>query len=162
MSKICPRTGIPILTRREMRKLGFNELVEYHFRVLHAHKRCDALQTALEQSALIMFEKQQKLRDAELEPRTERYARPGYIYLVGGNDVYKIGKSKDVPSRLRSFLQLPFKTRLIHAIPTSDMVWAETYLHRTFAHCRLNGEWFDLAPHEVEWICGLTALNPDR
>jgi hypothetical protein len=162
MSKICPRTGIPILTRREMRKLDFNELMEYHYRILHARNRSQALQIALEQSAPIMLEKQQKLYDAELEPRTERYARPGYIYLVGGNNVYKIGKTKDIPSRLRSFLQLPFRTRLIHAIPTSDMVWAENYLHRVFAHCRLNGEWFDLAPADVDWICGLTALNPDR
>jgi len=89
-------------------------------------------------------------------------AQPGYIYLVGGNGVYKIGKSRDIPSRMRSFLQLPFKTRLIHSIPTSDMVWAENYLHRAFAHCRMNGEWFDLEPHEVDWICGLTTLNPDR
>jgi hypothetical protein len=162
MPKIDPHTGIPILTRREMRQLGFNELVEYHWRVLHARNRSQALQIALEQSAPIMLEKQEKLRDAQSTPRTERYARPGYIYLVGGNNAYKIGKSKDVPSRLRSFLQLPFKTRLIHTIPTSDMVWAENYLHRTFAHCRLNGEWFDLAPQEVDWICGLTALNPDR
>jgi hypothetical protein len=145
-----------------MRKLDFNELMDYHYRILHARNRSQALQIALEQSAPIMLEKQQKLYDAALEPRTERYARPGYIYLVGGNNVYKIGKSKDVPSRLRALLQLPFKTKLIHTIPTSDMVWAENYLHRAFAHRRLNGEWFDLAPHDVDWICGLTALNPDR
>lgn len=162
MSKICPRTGIPILTRREMRKLGFNELTEYYYRILHARNRSDALQTVLEQAGPIMLEKQERLSPAYREPRTERYARPGYIYLVGGGNNYKIGKSKDVPSRLRSFLQLPFKTRLIHTIPTSDMVWAENYLHRVFAHCRLNGEWFDLTPADIDWICGLTALNPDR
>lgn len=162
MSKVDPRSGIPILSRREMKQLSFEALYDYHMRVLNRSDRSAALHTALEQSAVIMLEKQEKLRDAQAAPRNERFARPGYVYLVGGNNVYKIGKAKDVPSRLRSFLQLPFKTRLIHAIPTSDMVWAENYLHRAFAHCRLNGEWFDLAPHDVDWICGLTALNPDR
>jgi hypothetical protein len=162
MPKTDPRTGIPILTRREMRKLSFNELMSYQTRILNTSNRSRALQDAMEQSATILLEKQQQHFEMQAAPRTERYARPGYIYLVGGNNVYKIGKTKDIPSRLRSFLQLPFRTRLVHAIPTSDMVWAENYLHRVFAHCRLNGEWFDLAPADVDWICGLTALNPDR
>lgn len=159
MPKTDPRSGIPILSKREMRKLSLNELAEYHMRVLTCRNRSRALDQVLDHSAVIMLEKQHKLREAE---QIRPVACPGYVYLVGGNNVYKIGKAKDVPSRLRSFLQLPFKTRLIHAIPTSDMVWAENYLHRAFAHCRLNGEWFDLAPHDVDWICGLTALNPDR
>lgn len=159
MANIDPRSGIPILSRREMKRLSFEALYDYHVRILNRSDRSAALHIALEQSAVIMLEKQHKLREAE---QIRPVACPGYVYLVGGNNVYKIGKAKDVPSRLRSFLQLPFKTRLIHAIPTSDMVWAENYLHRAFAHCRLNGEWFDLAPHDVDWICGLTALNPDR
>jgi hypothetical protein len=87
--------------------------------------------------------------------------RSGYIYLVEGQNCYKIGKSVDVPARTRSFgLLLPFKTKLIHFIPTSDMVWSESYLHGTFAHCRLNGEWFDLSPEEVAWICSLRTIEP--
>lgn len=94
--------------------------------------------------------------------RRSRRDRSGYIYLVEGPNCYKIGKSVDVPSRTRSFgLQLPFPTTLIHSIPTSDMVWAEASMHRTFAHCRMNGEWFDLSPDEVAWICDLDSLDPD-
>lgn len=97
-------------------------------------------------------------RSVQTNPRT----RSGYIYLVEGQSCYKIGKSIDVPSRTRSFgLQLPFPTQLIHSMPTDDMVWAEAYLHRTFAHCRMNGEWFDLSPEEVAWICDIESLNPD-
>lgn len=162
MSKREQRTGIPILSRRELKQLSFNELIDYQTRILHIADRSQALQDVLEQSAAILLQKQQQIHDTRFALKGERYARPGYIYLVGGDNVYKIGKSKDVPSRLRSFLQLPFRTRLIHAIPTSDMVWAENYLHRAFAHCRLNGEWFDPAPQDVDWICGLTTLNPDR
>lgn len=88
--------------------------------------------------------------------------RAGYIYLVEGENSYKIGKSKQLPARLKAFgLQLPFTTTLIHSIPTSDMVWAETSLHRTFAHCRKNGEWFDLTPDEVAWVCAIPSLEPE-
>lgn len=88
-------------------------------------------------------------------------ARSGHIYLVEGQNCYKIGKSVDVPTRAGAFtLQLPFPIQLIHSIPTSDMVWAEAYMHRTFAHCRMNGEWFDLSPDDVAWICDIESINP--
>ena len=87
---------------------------------------------------------------------------PGYVYLVEGRDCYKIGMSTNVPSRVSAFgLQLPFRTKLIHSIPTSDMKWAESYLHHTFAHCRLNGEWFNLTSDDVAWICALVELEPE-
>ncbi len=96
-----------------------------------------------------------------LERQITKNARPGYIYLVEGRDCYKIGKSKDAPKRTRTFgLLLPFQTRLIHTIPTSDMAWAEAYLHQTFADVRLNGEWFELGYDDVSWICELTELEP--
>jgi len=102
--------------------------------------------------------------EARLARRTPKHPprdRSGYIYLVEGQNCYKIGKSIDVPTRTRSFgLQLPFPTKLIHSMPTDDMVWAEAYMHRTFAHCRMNGEWFDLSPDEVAWICDIESLNP--
>lgn len=160
MAKTDPRTGIPILSRREMMKLSLGDLAEYNMRVMHARPRSPALQTAMEDSLAMMLKKQEQLRDARDTPRYERQPRPGYIYLVEGDRSYKIGKATNVPNRLRSFLQLPFRTRLIHTIPTIDMAWAEAFLHRQFAHCRLNGEWFDLAPGEVDWVCRIGSLDP--
>lgn len=96
-----------------------------------------------------------------LEQRTPPLSRPGWIYLVEGRDCYKIGKSKDVPTRIRTIgIQLPFQTRLIHMIPTNDMVWAEAYIHRVFADFRLNGEWFQLVSQHIHWICDLKDLHP--
>lgn len=97
-----------------------------------------------------------------LERRASHSPRSGYIYLIEGQDCYKIGKSRDVPTRAGAFtLQLPFPVRLAHTIPTTDMVWAETSLHQAYAHCRMNGEWFRLAPGEVEQIHAIQSLNPE-
>jgi hypothetical protein len=160
MSKVDPYSGLPILSRREMKQLTGHELFAYQQRILQYPERTRLLQSIAEQTQEIMARGIERSYYDKHNPRSEPIAQPGYIYLVGGNSVYKIGKSKEIPSRLRSFLQLPFKTRLIHTIPTSDMVWAENYLHRAFAHCRLNGEWFDLTSTEVAWICDLPSLNP--
>lgn len=71
--------------------------------------------------------------------------RPGYVYLVAGNDHFKIGRSKNLPARMSSFgLHLPFPVKLIHAIPAYDCVWAEAILHDVFSLYRVNGEWFKL------------------
>jgi hypothetical protein len=161
VARTDPYSGLPILSRREMKQLTGHELFAYQQRILQYPERTRLLQTIAEQTQEIMARGIERSYYDKHNPRSEPVAQPGYIYLVGGNNVYKIGKSRDVPSRLRTFLQLPFRTQLIHSIPTDDMVWAEAYLHQTFAHCRMNGEWFDLTSTEVAWICDLESLNPD-
>jgi len=59
-------------------------------------------------------------------------------------------------------LQLPFPVERIFSIETSDMVWAETYLHQYFAKFRKNGEWFELGAEDVKWILSLTKLEPHQ
>lgn len=95
--------------------------------------------------------------------RQGRHPQQGYIYLLYSEYGYKIGKSKDIPTRMRTFgLQLPFPTELIHTIQTNDMAWAEEYLHAAFAHGRINGEWFNLSADEVARICKTDTLNPEN
>lgn len=91
-----------------------------------------------------------------------RYPQAGYIYLLASEHGYKIGKSKDAPSRTKALgTKLPFPANLIHTIQTSDMAWAEEHLHIMFAHCRLHGEWFDLTTDEVGRICMLDTIDPE-
>jgi hypothetical protein len=100
-------------------------------------------------------------RPEPTRPWEVRKCKPGYIYLIKSAHGHKIGKTNHVPTRVGAFtLQLPFPTKLIHSMPTNDMMWAEAYLHQTFAHCRINGEWFDLSPDEVAWICDIESINP--
>lgn len=86
--------------------------------------------------------------------------RTGYVYLVKSYDeFFKIGQAIDPRQRAKGF-QLPYKPKLIHTIPVSDMDWAERYLHRKFAHKRVDGEWFCLNSQDVAYIKSLTGLEP--
>ena len=79
------------------------------------------------------------------------------IYLLRMNDVYKIGMSVAVVNRIATLkASLPYASEMIHMIPVNgDLVEAERRLHRHFAHCRLNGEWFALTSDDVAFIMNI-------
>lgn len=102
---------------------------------------------------------------ATLQGRTlkkVRVPKAGYVYILvePKQRWYKIGRTTNVENRIKG-IELPFKTEVLHTIPTSDTVWAEAYLHKKFAEKRLNGEWFKLLSRDVAWLQKLTILNPD-
>lgn len=73
---------------------------------------------------------------------------PGFIYVaqMEGHEIYKIGRSSNVPRRMSEIgIQLPFAYKLCfaHRVPHSH--YTEADLHRDFAYCRKNGEWFELS-----------------
>lgn len=83
--------------------------------------------------------------------------RAGYVYLIqSSTGAYKIGKTKNPQDRIRTFaIKLPFEVEYVCLIPTTDMAELETRLHQRFADKRVNGEWFNLSPEDVEYIKGL-------
>lgn len=74
----------------------------------------------------------------------------GFIYIYGGSGMYKIGKTKNVKVRVRSFLTLPFKASLIHTIEATDARAAELHYHERYKDKRTNGEWFNLSDEDIE------------
>ena len=81
----------------------------------------------------------------------------GYVYLIQSHtSAYKIGRTKNPHDRIKTFgVQLPFEVEYICLIETTDMIGLEKELHERYAHRRVNGEWFRLAPHEVSEIKAL-------
>ena len=78
---------------------------------------------------------------------------PGYVYLLEGGGFFKIGKATDLDRRVQQiFPKLPFECRLLHAIASDDCLALERWLHRRFADCRRNGEWFQLDAERVRWF----------
>lgn len=87
----------------------------------------------------------------------KRKVTPGYVYLVQSpTGAYKIGKAKDPSNRQKTFdVKLPFEVEFIALIQSDDMRKLEAELHAQFADKRVNGEWFNLTPEDVEYIKGL-------
>lgn len=68
-----------------------------------------------------------------------------FVYLLKSKYGYKIGRSKNVHSRLRLFnVKLPFEFEVMGVIPTYDSILLEKKFHAHFLDKRLNGEWFAL------------------
>lgn len=79
-----------------------------------------------------------------------RLRRCGYVYIIKADTGhYKVGRSKNVPGRMKLFaVKLPFKFEIINYFLCDDMYLAEKELHQVLARYHVNGEWFNL-PQEV-------------
>lgn len=85
-------------------------------------------------------------------------SRRGYVYLIEskreGVSEYKIGRTTNVPSRLRAIgTKMPVPVELVHHFECDDAADAERCLHAVLDQYRLNGEWFALPPHIVDSLC---------
>lgn len=77
----------------------------------------------------------------------------GYVYIIHWHGYYKIGKAKDVPSRIRDIgCSHPVPPTVFKVIPTNAMGRLEAQLHKKFAHKRKSGEWFDLDENDLMYI----------
>lgn len=92
-------------------------------------------------------------------PNSSKKSDPGYVYLLKNMEgTYKIGKAKNPEDRLKTFtVKLPFRVEYTCIIPSHDMAELERDLHDLFKHKRVNGEWFNLDPDDVEFIKGLAS-----
>lgn len=79
--------------------------------------------------------------------------KAGVVYLLKSAYGYKVGRTRNVPARMRAFgVHLPF----IYTIPLcswfADCHAAERRYHAMFAEKRINGEWFDLGEDDIQQI----------
>jgi hypothetical protein len=83
-----------------------------------------------------------------------RFKKPGYVYLIrSASGHYKIGRSVNPHDRMKTFgILLPFEVEYLALIKSDDYIGLEKYLHEQFAYCRVNGEWFNLAPDDIQQI----------
>jgi hypothetical protein len=77
----------------------------------------------------------------------------GSIYVLQSVYGYKIGKTVSLKDRIRLFgVKLPFQFELVVTGLVENYSKVEAELHRRYSHKRLEGEWFDLAPEDVDEI----------
>lgn len=67
----------------------------------------------------------------------------GHIYLVRSESLYKIGRTKNVTKRFRSYsTENPYDTELVAHIEVEDCHSHERRLHEKYKKYRERGEWF--------------------
>jgi hypothetical protein len=94
------------------------------------------------------------------KPKLLHMPAPGYIYILESRYGYKIGKTKDLPTRMHFFgVKLPFETGLVHAILSSNITRAESALHSAYADRRIDGEWFALSDNDLSELCDMSSLE---
>lgn len=102
-----------------------------------------------------LYEKVTKRSDEMLQTIFAQNKRDiaGWVYVIHGeNNRFKIGISKNVEKRLKSFSQLPFPVTLIYKKKTKNMEETELFLHKKYEEQRINGEWFELSDKDIKNI----------
>lgn len=90
-----------------------------------------------------------------------------YVYAIGPKDSgpTKIGFTNDLEKRLRAIQTgNPTKVIIHHYIEfdnEKDMRKAEKALHRTLAHHREKGEWFNILPEEAKLELTFQEMHSD-
>ncbi len=85
--------------------------------------------------------------------KQSRKPTPGFVYVIKGDQRYKIGRTKNPKQRLKPMgAHAPFPLHVLMVIPSDDMEATEDALHERFAAQRIRGEWFDLSDHDLAAI----------
>lgn len=80
-------------------------------------------------------------------------AKAGVVYVLKSAYGYKVGRTGNVPARMRAFgVHLPFIYTIPLCVWFEDCHHAERSYHDRFADKRINGEWFDLDELDVDFI----------
>jgi hypothetical protein len=76
-----------------------------------------------------------------------------YVYFIKSEYGYKIGKTKNINKRLKTFdVKLPFDFHLYAYIETKKMDECEKFFHDIFQEKRINGEWFEINDYDFPEI----------
>lgn len=89
-----------------------------------------------------------------LMPNThKRPPQPSGVYVAKSGDFFKIGRSGNIPRRLRVLqTAAPHPVTLVASWTGINGVRVERELHARFADRRVTGEWFALMPDDLIWI----------
>lgn len=81
------------------------------------------------------------------------FPRSGVVYVLKSAYGYKVGRTRNVPARMRAFgVHLPFFYTILLCAWFDDCVVAESRYHDVFRSQRINGEWFDLTDDDIDLI----------
>lgn len=95
----------------------------------------------------------ERLNPIEVIGKPTTGANAGVVYVLKSSYGYKVGRTRNVPARMRAFgVHLPFVYTIPLCVWFDDCRIAERGFHHKFAAKRINGEWFDLDEGDLDQI----------
>jgi hypothetical protein len=95
----------------------------------------------------------ERLDPAEIIGEPTGSPRGGWVYVLQSAYGFKVGRTRNVPSRMRAFgVKLPIMYAILLCAWFDDHIEAESAYHRQFTDKRINGEWFDLQEQDLALI----------
>jgi hypothetical protein len=95
----------------------------------------------------------ERLNPIEVVGQPENTPRGGYVYVLESAYGFKVGRTRNVPSRMRAFgVKLPIAYTIPLCVWFDDHIDAESSYHRMFSEKRINGEWFELGAEDIDLI----------
>lgn len=74
----------------------------------------------------------------------------GCVYIVKVGEHFKIGKTKNIKSRMGEYTKLPIEPKVVFLKEVTNCSLAEETLHNYFKNKRVRGEWFNLDDEDIE------------
>lgn len=149
------KTGAFGFATAKISSYGLHELWTEHFQELELrdHVRSARRPTALVRTSRASGIALERLNPMEVIGNAMDGPHAGVVYVLKSAYGFKVGRTRNVPARMRAFgVHLPF----IYTIPLcawfDDCHVAERRYHEMFADKRINGEWFDLNEADIERI----------
>lgn len=99
----------------------------------------------------------ERLHPIEVVGEPSASTRGGYVYVLESAYGYKVGRTRNVPNRMRAFgVKLPIAYTVRLCAWFDDHYEAESAYHRLFGDRLINGEWFSLQEQDIDLIRGRT------
>ncbi|WP_205244657.1 GIY-YIG nuclease family protein [Comamonas sp. Tr-654] len=99
------------------------------------------------------FISQERLTPIEIVGEAAAGAKAGVVYVLRSAYGYKVGRTRNIPARMRAFgVHLPFIYTIPLCVWFDDCHAAESRYHTMFSDKRINGEWFDLSESDIDLI----------
>ena len=97
--------------------------------------------------------KEREQEEKEWNKTKIKISTRGYIYLIKSNNLYKIGRAKNLKSRIKTYqTENPFGIEVIFQKEVDDYIGTEKDLLTRFENKRERGEWFKLNNEDIQWI----------
>lgn len=105
----------------------------------------------------VVIDEKKSLKELRKKEEAEKLAikeKEGFVYILRSeNNCYKIGKAKDLQSRVTSWKhEFPIKIDLIHSFACHDRTLVENNLHNKYSKKRLQREWYKLNDEDISWL----------